>query len=70
MAFTETAEHDSSGFALQTRNVHKFYGAGKSAFHVLQGMDMDAPYGTMWVRLNITARDITYSDYVNTARIR
>ena len=48
MDFSET-ENDSSSFALQTRNVHKFYGMGKNAYHVLRGLDMDAPYGTMWV---------------------
>lgn len=39
---------ESDHFALQTRNVHKFYGMGKNAFHVLRGLDMDAPYGTIY----------------------
>jgi len=43
------SETDSSSraLALVTRDVHKFYGVGKNAFHVLRGFNMDAPYGTM-----------------------
>ena len=34
--------------ALQTRNVHKFYGTGRNAFHALRaGFDMDVPYGLL-----------------------
>ena len=45
MDFSDNGEINS--LALQTRNLHKFYGTGKKAFHVLRGLDVDVPYGTM-----------------------
>ena len=43
------ASLDSDGYALaaQTRDVHKFYGTGKNASHVLRGVSIDVPYGSM-----------------------
>lgn len=45
MDFSDTGEINS--LALQTRNLHKFYGRGQNAVHVLRGLDVDVPYGTM-----------------------
>lgn len=45
MDFSDNGEINS--LALQTRDLHKFYGTGKKAFHVLRGLDVDVPYGTM-----------------------
>ena len=45
MDFSDTGEINS--LALQTRDLHKFYGRGRNAFHVLRGLDVDVPYGTM-----------------------
>lgn len=38
---------DDSDMAIQTRNVQKYYGYGTNSFHVLCGLDMDVPNGTM-----------------------
>ena len=45
MDFSDTGEVNP--LAVQTRDLHKFYGAGRKAFHVLRGIDVDVPYGTM-----------------------
>ena len=45
MDFSDTGEINS--LALQTRYLHRFYGRGWNAVHVLRGLDMDVPYGTM-----------------------
>ena len=45
MDFSDTGEVNS--LAVQTRGVHKFYGYGRRANHVLRGIDVDVPYGTM-----------------------
>ena len=42
-----SATNGINSLALQTRHLHKFYGVGRGAFHVLKGVDMDVPYGTM-----------------------
>jgi len=41
---------DESGvdtLAIQAQDVHKFYGTGRNASHVLKGLSMSVPYGTM-----------------------
>ena len=46
---SEPTEMDPSGdsdvesLALQTRDLHKFYGTGRNALHVLRGMNTDVP---------------------------
>ena len=47
LAFTRTNSLSSRSLAVQTRKVHKFYGTGQNAVHVLQGLDVDVPYGKM-----------------------
>ena len=36
-----------SGLALYVKDVHKFYGTGRGAFHALRSLSMEVPYGTM-----------------------
>lgn len=38
---------DDSQLALYLKNVHKFYGIGRSALHVLDGFTMKVPTGHM-----------------------
>ena len=33
--------------ALHAKDVQKFYGIGRGAYHVLKGFTMEVPYGTM-----------------------
>jgi len=40
-------ESDVYTLAVQTRDIHKFYGSGKNASHVLRGVSIDVPYGSM-----------------------
>jgi len=37
----------SGGVALQTCDLHKFYGVGRNAVHVLQGLNVEVPHGKM-----------------------
>ncbi|XP_065916659.1 ABC transporter G family member 20-like [Dysidea avara] len=39
---------DVNTLAIQTRDVHKFYGTGRNAFHVLRGLNMSVPCGTIY----------------------
>ena len=41
---------DHSGvdtLAIQAQDVHKFYGTGRNASHVLKGLNISVPYGMM-----------------------
>ncbi|XP_065916658.1 ABC transporter G family member 20-like isoform X2 [Dysidea avara] len=39
---------DVNTLAIQTRDVQKFYGTGRNAFHVLRGLNMSVPRGTIY----------------------
>ena len=41
------APQDKSSLALQVKDVHKFYGRGSSAYHVLRSLNMEVEYGSM-----------------------
>jgi len=38
---------DRSPLALQVKDVHKFYGRGPGAYHVLRSLNMEVQYGSM-----------------------
>ena len=37
----------SESLALCVKDVNKFYGTGRSAYHALRSLNMEVPYGTM-----------------------
>ncbi|XP_065917161.1 ABC transporter G family member 20-like [Dysidea avara] len=39
---------DVNTLAIQTRDVHKFYGTGRNALHVLRGLNMSVPHGMIY----------------------
>jgi len=41
------ADDGSGGVVLLTRDLHKFYGVGRNAVHVLQGLNVEVPHGKM-----------------------
>ena len=47
MSMDASQDSDVYALAVQTRDVHRFYGTGRSASHVLRGVSMDVPYGSM-----------------------
>lgn len=36
-----------NSLSLRVKDVHKFYGTGRSAYHVLRALSMEVEYGTM-----------------------
>ena len=36
-----------NSLALHVKDVHKFYGTGRRAYHVLRSLNMEVPYGSM-----------------------
>jgi len=39
-----------SDLALEVKDLQKFYGTGRGAFHMLRSFNMEVQYGTMCVR--------------------
>ncbi|XP_065909677.1 ABC transporter G family member 20-like [Dysidea avara] len=41
-------DSDAKTLAIQTQDLHKFYGTGRNAFHALKGLNLSVPYGTIY----------------------
>ncbi|XP_065910114.1 ABC transporter G family member 23-like isoform X2 [Dysidea avara] len=41
-------DSDAKTLAIQTQDLHKFYGTGRNAFHALKGLNLSVPYGTLY----------------------
>ena len=49
----DSSQNTDSSLALQVKDVHKFYGSGRGAFHVLRSFNMEVQYGAMYVCTSI-----------------
>jgi len=47
---SEMESSQSRDLALEVKDLQKFYGTGRGAFHVLRSFNMEVQYGTMYVR--------------------
>ncbi|XP_065887981.1 ABC transporter G family member 20-like [Dysidea avara] len=48
MDSSQNRDPANSSLALQVKDLHKFYGTGRSAFHVLRSFNMEVQYGSIY----------------------
>ena len=60
----QTRMAESSDLAVDVKGVYKKYGKGKKANHVLKGLDMEVPYNTMLVSMQLDSYQRSHAGFI------